>query len=190
MTTRNSGRVTLLVLCEDDTQRRFLEALCERWGIGARERRVAPLARGRGAAEMWVRRHYAQWVRTLRAMGRRRAGLLVAVDGDRHGVERRRRQLEQALREAGLPARGADEAIALCVPTWSIETWLLWLTGDGQVSEDEPYKETPRYRRAAEADVATTRRAAEAFVAGPRDGEAERVPSLTDARREVERLPR
>ena len=43
---------------------------------------------------------------------------------------------------------------------------------------------------ATQVRVATPRRAAEAFAAAPRDGEAERVPSLADARREVERLPR
>lgn len=120
-----------------------------------------------------------------------RIGLIVAVDGDREGAARRRQELERALRDAGQPPRTSDEAIALCVPTWSIETWLLWLTGDDDVSETAPYKDTPRYARASEAGSATPRRAAMAFVeALPRDGEAERVPSLADARREVQRLPR
>jgi hypothetical protein len=129
-------------------------------------------------------------VKVFRAVAaRRQGGLLVAIDGDDKGVTTRKSELEEALKaQAALP-RAADEAIAVCVPTWSIETWLAWLCGWEHVDESTPYKAHAAYQQAARRGEIDTRRALDAWMSGPRSGEAERVPSLAEGRRETTRLP-
>jgi AAA domain, putative AbiEii toxin, Type IV TA system len=111
-----------------------------------------------------------------------------ALDGDRFGVEHRKRQLAQALADDGKEPRKDGDRIALCVPTWSIETWFAWLCGLPGVTESTRYKHDAALKDAQRRGVISPSRAAELWLEGPREGEARQVPSLSDARKEMERL--
>lgn len=176
--------VRTVLLCEDRTQEHFFRRLCAELGLRAVRVEVAPA--GGGSGEQWVRRQYPGEVKRLRAQGRERVALLAATDGDRFGVSQRKESFAQALAEAGQAARAADERIAVCVPTWSIETWFAWLGGIEGLDEETAYK--GRAFAGAQGGVLTPSQAALAWRSGPRAREAEVVPSLDDARLELRRL--
>lgn len=173
----NSVRIVLL--CEDEAQERLLRPVCRKRFGDVRVRR-AP--QGKGSACAWVISQYPREVRALRSKGLQRVGLVVVVDGDRSGVNGRRKELAAALGSAGLAPVGAKERIALCIPTWSIETWLLALTGDTSVDEARSCKR--EWNRVPDAK----RRAREAVGIWLTPGISISLPSLRDGFRELDRL--
>jgi hypothetical protein len=140
-----SGRRVRL-LCEDRRTDRFLGHLCKRFDVQVLASDVAPA--GQGDASLWVRRRYASCVKLLREhRHQRNLGLIVAIDGDNKGVHARNIELAAELANAGVPPREEDEAIAVFVPTWSIETWLALLCTGATVVEAEPLKDHPAFRQ-------------------------------------------
>lgn len=78
--------------------------------------------------------------------------------------------------------RAASERLAIFVPTWEIETWVLWLTG-AQVDESISYKgslnsDTFREKLPKAISAWST----------PRADETKKVPSLAHGREELKRL--
>jgi hypothetical protein len=135
-------RVRVVILCEDRAQEHFFRRLCERLD---RRPRIVIAPKGQGSAEQWVRKHYRAEVQAYRRQQHERVALLTVIDGDRYGVEARKKELEEALREAGFEVRQDDERMAVCVPTWSIETWFVWLCGVlEEVDEGVQYKDAAR----------------------------------------------
>lgn len=178
-------RTQLVVLCEDVEHERFFRRLCGELKFLSHVRFVlAPP--GQGAAEQWVRSRYPQEVRAYRRQANHLTnGLLVAIDGDRAGVVGRKSQLDEALEGDGQGVRRTEDRIAACVPTWSIETWLLWLCGVESVDERTPYKRDPGYQRRRETKEVSAARAVEAWLSFP----VSAAPaSLVDGRAEMERL--
>jgi hypothetical protein len=172
------------VWCEDGAHERFVRRLLEK-GLGVPRRRtdvqIAP--RGRGAASAWVVRQYSEAVRPRERATRhhqQRLGFLVVLDGDQHGVAGRLRQLHGGSGDD----RDVDAKIAILVPTWSVETWMLWLSGT-QVDESRSHKhelsDRTRFKEALESAVAAWQK--------PRPDEQTHVPSLAHARVELGRLP-
>jgi len=179
-------KIRAIVLCEDRAQEHFVRKLCEE--LGHRPVRVVVAPQGRGSAEQWVRKHYPDEIKKLRGHGDELVGLVAMTDGDRFGVTERKQDLGAALTETGLEARKDDERIAICVPTWSIETWFAWLCGLERVDEATKYKHDAGFKAAQRRRDVSPRRAAEAWLKGPREGEAQHVASLDDGRREMQRL--
>lgn len=141
----NRARWRVRILCEDRRTEQFVCRLCKRYDV--RVEHVAPAPAGKGSASAWVRLKYATSVRKRRSKNfQANLGLLVVIDGDNVGVEGRLRELAQQLEDAAIDPRGPDEAIAVFVPTWSIETWLAHLTGADGVDEKAPLKLDERYR--------------------------------------------
>jgi hypothetical protein len=142
-----------------------------------------------------VREQYVREVKAHRSQANHQPNLalLVATDGDRFGVEKRKQSLDQALLDAGLTARGPLERVAICVPTWSIETWLAWLCQCSHldaVDEHTRYKNDPRFSRCEEQQLISCKRAVDAWSEPPRPEELAVVPSLTDGRAEIQqRVP-
>jgi len=139
------------LLCEDRLSERLLRGLCSRYGLRLLDIHVAP--HGRGAASDWVLDHYAELVQRRRSKNfQTRRGLLVHIDGDAGGVAARKTELDQRLVGAAHPPRSADEPVALIVPTWCVETWLLHLGGLAQPPETAKLKRDPdpTYRPALE----------------------------------------
>lgn len=180
------AKIRAVILCEDREQEHFARKLCE--ALGHRPVRVEVAPKGRGSGEQWVRTRYPGEVRKHRGCGDERVGLVVMTDGDRYGVAQRKRDFAEALSEAGYDERRDDERIAICVPTWSIETWFAWLCGLADVDEATKYKEDAGFRAAQRRGDISPTKAADGWLQGARAHEARHVPSLSDARREMQRL--
>lgn len=106
--------------------------------------------------------------------------LLVMIDGDNEGVERRKRLLDEMLRTHGEPLRGPVEPILVLVPTWSIETWLAGRM-DG-LTESASMKLQVRAPTAADFEQAVRR--VTTLAAN------EPLPSVRDASSELRRIGR
>ncbi|WP_437511379.1 hypothetical protein [Sorangium sp. So ce1099] len=135
---------------------------------------------------------YADAVRQWRAESHdRNVGLLVVVDGDEHGVARRRQQLAQKLKESMQEPIAPSDPVAVIVPTWHIETWIAWLCGHRPIDEQTRYKGDDEEGRAVARKIEhgeySPQRAVDAW-APPASDEGAHVPSLTDARSAVGRL--
>jgi hypothetical protein len=97
------------------------------------------MAGGRGSGEQWVREAYAPEVKEYRRRSASlRIALVVAIDSDTDEVDRRLRQLREALEQARLSARAAAEVIVHLIPKRNVETWILCLSGS-QVEEITDY---------------------------------------------------
>jgi len=137
-----SSRYRVRILCEDRRTERFLRRLCKAHDVRILDVEVAPSAQG--AASAWVQARYARLVRQRRSRNfQAHLGLLVHIDGDNEGVRSRKEALDHELSKAGFDQRGSQEPIALFVPTWCIETWLLHLSGLAQPPETAQLKRDP-----------------------------------------------
>ncbi|WP_123580831.1 hypothetical protein [Abditibacterium utsteinense] len=132
----------------------------------------------------FVLSRYASEVHDLR-LAHSSQGLIVAIDADEETVERRKNQLNEKLREAGEPARGEQEAIAIVVPRRNVETWVWYLDGNA-VDESTDYKRT--FVRDNH-DMAEAKRAFAEFIVSGQAPSEECPPSLQDARAELLRIP-
>lgn len=172
-------RLRVRVCCEDRQHEAFArELLQSRFNVRARDMHFAVAPAGKGAASAWVAKQYADVQLEARAT-KHQATLcfLVIVDGDNIGTAAR-------IKMIGANNRAPSDRIAVLVPTWSIETWLLWLSGK-LVSESQSYKQ--------QLDGAAFRREVRAAVnAWPleRVEEKESIPSLVAARVELKRWSR
>jgi hypothetical protein len=175
-----------VILCEDRVQEHFVRKLCEE--LGHRSVRVIVAPSGRGSGEGWIRSQYPGEVKKLRGHGDELVGLVAVTDGDRFGVAKRKHDLAQALAEAGYEPRTGDERIAICIPTWSVETWLAWLCGLERVDEATKYKHDASYMAAQRKGDISPKKAVQAWLRGPHEGEGEQLASLDDGRREMQRL--
>lgn len=179
------SKLRVKVLAEDKRQERFLRALFESLGFARRNISFNVAPAGAGAAEAWVRKRFPSEVKALRSKNYQTSLRLVAMrDGDAAGVTRRKNELMTELAGAGLDARQDGERIALPVPTWSIETWLLAILGSPDVSETESLKSAfpPAGRSEREALLAAAANWPHASnTAAP-------LPSLADGVTEIARL--
>ncbi len=174
------SKIPVVVVSEDLRTEQFMRYVLTELGFRNLTYVTAPSAAG--SAEQWVLARYVGEVRKQRSTSYKKSALVATRDGDSAGVKRRKAENDAALAEAGLSPRKPSERIATPCPTWSIETWLLWLDDVDGVREDAPLKNA--YERRAEARV--IRLAARRFAACPPD--ALGLPSLADGRRELERL--
>jgi hypothetical protein len=170
------NRIRIVLLCEDRTQENFFRRICKRL-VRSLTVRIAP--KGHGSAEQWVRDNFAKELKAYRSYGRERVGLVVVVDGDVEGVVARKKQLDEAAQTAGVKRRTNKERVAICVPTRNIETWIIALCRDGDITETDDYRN----------DVTSDeiRRAPDLW---PSKTNACELPSYRDARRELARLDR
>jgi hypothetical protein len=184
----------VMLLCEDRMHQQFLEGICRERGYRVDRRDVAP--RGGGAGSDWVIKRFARKVRELRAVGREQLGLLVALDGDNEGFARRLERLGEQLREEELAPRAEGEAIAVLVPKWSIETWILFFHEGIEIPESERSKD-PREKEHRNALARLIARdwgrlkhdASRVVIAGWFSGrDSALLPSLGESRREARRL--
>ena len=176
-----SSQARIWLWCEDREHEAFARHLLkERFGLDARRLFVKIAPRGEGAASAWVLRKYQEEVlpTARRARHQLHLGFLVLVDGDNVGWRRRVEQFEEAGGKEPRPER-----IAICAPTWSIETWVLWLCGE-DVSEALSLKS-----RLPAMEFRTRLGKAIELWEPPRQTETECLPSLTAGRVELDRLP-
>lgn len=175
------GKFRVRVWCEDREHESFVRALFESFGFERRDLVVNVSPRGLGSAFSWVIQNYPRVRAEARAtINQANLGFLLVVDGDNAGVNGRL----QALDPTPNAGRAEGDRIAILVPTWSIETWTIWLQGT-DIDETAPRKaalDTKKFRESLATAIAAWDPS--------RADEAEKVPSLTAARRELARLPR
>lgn len=129
----------VMLLCEDRAHLEFLEGVCEACGwsvVGDPE--VQP--KGKGAASGWVIKRLPDRLRELRSGAYPGLGLLVAVDGDNRGRVNRLGAIRLECERQGVSVLDPSDAVALLVPTWSIETWALFFCKGVVVPENRQSK--------------------------------------------------
>jgi hypothetical protein len=131
-----SRRVQLVLLCEDSQHEAFARRFLREMGWDTRAIRVEKAPGGRGAGEQFVRERYPVELKAHRSRPVSQA-LVALIDGDAEGVTARLRELDQSCRDSEVAVRAGDEAVAIFVPTWNVETWLAYLDG-AAVAEDRP----------------------------------------------------
>ena len=137
----NRAQLRGTVLAEDRRTEGFFRKLLVSLGFETYNLRFNTAPSGKGAAEAWVRAQYPSQVRRLRHERHQRLFLIAVRDGDRIGSKARKDDLDNALQEAAMEPRQSNEHIAIPVPMWSIETWLLALLGHPDVNETESLKQ-------------------------------------------------
>lgn len=148
----------IILLCEDDAQRRLALAYMNRAGIRTGHV-VDPLVaseRCQGGNVDWVLREFPRQLHACRQRQHKAKTLIVVlVDADESTVEERRRQLEDGLDQPGYEKLAPGDPAALLIPRRHIETWLCSLL-HMTVSEEENCKgrkkkwEKEDFRRAAD----------------------------------------
>jgi len=178
-----------IVLAEDRRTERFIRHLLDVCGFDKRKFRFHT-APGQGSGEAWVRVQYPGEVKLLRAKVHQRLCLVAICDGDALGVEARKAQLDEALRQADLQTRAATERIATPVPTWAIENWLLDLLGEPNINEaKKPSTEAgPTWKQLFERAYGADEKGALTEAANRWDTANPRLPSLENGRVEFERI--
>lgn len=140
-----SRNVQLVLLCEDRQHEAFARRFLDKAGWPTRRLRVEIAPPGRGSAEQFVREQFPKELSAYRGNRHRVAqGLVVVMDGDDRGPQARLTELFRACEAASVEPRQNDDRVAIVVPTWNIETWLAYLTGE---TVDEGKKDYPRLQR-------------------------------------------
>jgi hypothetical protein len=179
-----------VVVTEDRRTERFVRHLLVAGGYDKRQFRFRTAPSGRGAGEAWVLLQYPSEVKRMRANRHQRLCLIAVRDGDGVGVDGRKLELEQALRDAELQPRGPRERIATPVPTWAIENWLLDLLGYANVNEDQcPAADGgPTWKQVFERVFGADEKHALSTAAELWSTASIRLPSLADGRVELSRV--
>ena len=138
-------RAQVIVLCEDSQQAAFVRRYLKSDGLPNRKIRILPLPGGQGSAESYVRESFPI---ELDAYRKKRSSvaqhLIVVIDGDKHGVEKRMTDFDRACSEQGVQVRQPEDQVAIFVPTWNIESWLAYLDGH---DVNESRRDYPRLER-------------------------------------------
>ena len=108
--------------------------------------------------------------------------LVVVIDGDNVGVQRRKESLTAACVSAGVENRPLDGSVTILAPTWNIETWLAYLGGERVNESKSDYPRLARERDCQQHVVALAAMCAGEGLRQPAP------PSLVDACSEYERL--
>ena len=147
----------IVLLCEDRQQetfvRRFLKPRYRAREL-LRRLRVEMAPAGRGAADQYVLERFPRELAAYRQQaGKRQTRLLVMIDGDSSGVERRTQRFDAACRQKKIEPRKDSERIVVLVPTWNIETWVFWLEGH---EVDEAKKDYPKLPKESDCQPGVT----------------------------------
>jgi hypothetical protein len=136
---RGSG-VRFTILVEDRALERFVRHSLLKFGAYPKEIRVLPFPAGRGSGKQWIDREYPIQVQAYRRRAFENITLVLGTDADEQTVQLRAQRLADTLRDAGCDPRNDQERIAIWIPKWNIETWLLFLKGE-DVHEGINYKQ-------------------------------------------------
>lgn len=125
----------IILLCEDSPQERLAREYLKKCGAKDLEHVIRPRVGG------GFTRVLDQFPQELRACRTRHAKtlLIVIIDADQLSVEKRRKQLLERAKAAGLDDPGSNEPVSILVPKRNIETWLKALLGS-VVNEEDDYK--------------------------------------------------
>ena len=130
-----------VLLCEDKQQAVFVSRF-----LAKKRRRVSRVDfadPGKGSGEQYVREQYPKQLADAR---KKKRALIVMIDGDNLGAQKRMRQLAEACKERGVDNRGKGEAVAVFVPESNIEDWIHYLDGSvkGRLQQESDCKPAVR----------------------------------------------
>ena len=135
-------RVGMAILCEDEQQEVFCRKFLGDMGWNLRQLRIEKAPPGRGSAKQYVFERYPIELKKYRSKRSVvNTKLIVMIDGDAVGISDSKEMLKESCRRNSIDPRSDDEAVAILVPTWNIESWLAYL--DGQ-AVDESNSNYPR----------------------------------------------
>lgn len=144
---RVSRNARIVLLCEDTQHETFGRRFLKKMGWSNHQLRVLKAPGGRGSAEQFVRKRFPEELEEHRRRKNRvSVALIVMLDGDDRGVDRRIAELDDACRQRNVPCRDVGEHVLVFVPTWRIETWLAYLGGETVDEEKRNYPRLPRPR--------------------------------------------
>jgi hypothetical protein len=136
------------MLCEDIQHAAFAVRFFERCGWNKRQITIRKVPGGMGSGEAFVRENYVKELKEYRKNRNRVSrGLILCTDGDADGWQKRLVMLQNECEQQQIEPRTKDEAVALFIPTWNIETWLAYLSGE---TVDETRNNYPRLKSAKE----------------------------------------
>jgi hypothetical protein len=171
------------LLCEDVEHERLFRPILERL---FRRVRVEPCRREGGFTFVLAR--LADVARILRKKPDEAIGLLVALDADAAGFQRRYEDVMKALRQEGLAGNSLDR-VAVCIPARNVETWELWLCGFRDLDQHTDFKS--RFHHEVKPGL-HPKQLVEAWFAelsaAQRQEEARILPALARGREEIKRL--
>ncbi len=148
----NRRRVGLVILCEDRQQEVFCRKLIKEmnWNL-RRHPRIEIAPRGKGSAKKFVLQEYPNELAEYRSKRNKVSSkLLVVIDGDELGVTKTLNNLSESCENESIEPRQNGENVAIFVPTWNIETWLAYLSGQ---TVDEGNKRYPRLEKPGDCQV-------------------------------------
>ena len=140
--------VQIVLLCEDTQHETFARRFLKETGWSTRRLRVEKAPGGRGSAEQFVRVRFPKELAAYRRQqGAVAQALIVILDGDKKGAQRRQADLDEVCRANQVDVRRQGERVLVLVPTWNIETWIAYLDGH---TVDEAERDYPRLSRPRE----------------------------------------
>ena len=176
------GKLRCSLLCEDEEQELLFRPILER--LFHQRPRVEPRRPNGGFTFVLAR--LADAAKYLKQRPKQAVALLVVIDGDEAGFQRRRREIDAKLRAEGFDVKKLAR-IAVCVPSRNVETWELWLCGIRDLDEHTDFKD--RFQREVKQRKIGRRQLADSwFDAKQRRAEKETLPALASGRAEIERL--
>lgn len=171
------------LLCEDVGQELFFRPILDR--LLGRRTVVWPKPRLKGG-HTFVKDNLPHVAKLVRRKASEALALVVVVDADSMGFKAR---LEEIRTKGNLTGATWERHVALCIPSRNIETWVLWLNGEQELDERTDYSKRVKNQRGGAAD--SIREASQAWFdrdTGRRAIEETRLPALTHARAEIDRL--
>jgi hypothetical protein len=177
------NKLRCFLLCEDIEHEQLFRPILERLF-----RRVYVEARRPHGGFTFVLARLADVARILRKKPDEAIGLLVALDADDAGFQRRYEDVMKALREEGLAGKSLNR-VAVCIPARNVETWELWLYGIRDLDEHTDFK--ARFHHKVKPGL-RPKQLVEAWFAelsaAERQEEARILPALARGREEIKRL--
>ncbi len=181
-----SNRVKIIVRCEDRQRRSFIYRFLVAKGINRHDINIENSPGGKGAATQWVLERYPIEVQALRSGPPASEGLISIIDADNCEVEDRKRQHDDALKQAAQRSRMKNEKIAIVVPKRNTETWINhFLRAHGN---DAPVNEHDNYPKLSGRESACAPAAEEFARRCPNGLLADHLPSLRDGCAELQRV--
>lgn len=177
------GKLRCLLLCEDAEQEWLFRPILKRLF-----HRVYVEPRRPNGGFTFVLARLVDVAKYVRQRHQEAVGLLVAIDGDQAGFQRRLDAIQEVLRSSGLDSKRFDR-IAVCIPARNVETWELWLYGVRDLDEQTDYKD--RFHREVKPRVHHSQLIDAWFAPlsdDQREQEAARLPALAHGRAEFKRL--
>ena len=125
----------VIILGEDAAHCSIVREFLKERGYSHRQIRSLPVPGRGGSGEAYVRKEFPKYLTAIRS--RQNIGLITIIDADAVDYQQRVEQLRCQCQENGIDWRTAEESAVIAVPARNIETWFVYLTSEGEWSEEK-----------------------------------------------------